>query len=47
LLRQQRPDIRKLYWRGVLRPPSYFASSYAGAPISIVRQSIDQQITPD
>jgi putative transposase len=38
LLRQQRPDIRRRYWRGVLWSPSYFASSCGGAPISIVRQ---------
>jgi putative transposase len=43
LLRQQRPDIRKRYWKGVLWSPSYFASSCGGAPISIVRQ----QKTPD
>ncbi|HWM67058.1 MAG TPA: IS200/IS605 family transposase [Steroidobacteraceae bacterium] len=27
LLRQQHPDIRKRYWKGVLWSPSYFASS--------------------
>jgi putative transposase len=47
LLRQQRPDIRKRYWRGVLWSPSYFASSCAGAPISIVRQYIQQQKAPN
>ena len=47
LLRQQRPDIRKRYWKGVLRSPSYFASSCGGAPISIVRQYIEQQKTPN
>jgi len=47
LLHQQRPDIRKRYWKGVLWPPSYFASSCGGAPISIVRQYIEQQKTPD
>ena len=47
LLRQQRPDIRKRYWKGVLWSPSYFASSCGGAPISIVRQYIEQQKTPD
>ena len=44
---QQRPDIRKRYWKGVLWSPSYFASSCGGAPISIVRQYIEQQKTPD
>jgi len=47
LLRQQRPDIRKRYWKGVLRSPSYFASSCGGAPIRIVRQYIEQQKTPN
>jgi putative transposase len=47
LLRQHRPDIRKRYWKGVLWSPSYFASSCGGAPISIVRQYIEQQKTPD
>lgn len=46
LLRKQRPDIQKRYWKGVLWSPSYFASSCGGAPISIVRQYIEQQQTP-
>jgi putative transposase len=47
LLRQQRPDIRKRYWKGVLWSPSYFACSCGGAPISIGPQYIEQQKTPD
>ena len=47
LLRQRRPDIRKRYWKGALWSPSYFAASCGGAPISIVRQYIEQQKTPD
>jgi putative transposase len=43
LLCRERPDIRKRYWKGVLWSPSYFASSCGGAPISIVRQYIEQQ----
>ena len=46
LLRKERPDIEKHYWKGVLWSPSYFASSCGGAPISIVRQYIAQQQTP-
>ena len=46
LLRKGRPDIQKRYWKGVLWSPSYFASSCGGAPISIVRQYIEQQQTP-
>ncbi len=46
LLRKERPDIQKCYWKGVLWSPSYFASSCGGAPISIIRQYIEQQQTP-
>ncbi|AHK79920.1 transposase [Ectothiorhodospira haloalkaliphila] len=47
LLRKERPDIEKRYWKGsVLWSPSYFASSCGGAPTSIVRQYIEQQQTP-
>ena len=46
LLRKERPDIRDRYWKGVLWSPSYFASSCGGAPISIIRQYIEQQQTP-
>jgi len=46
LLRQERPDIQRRYWKGVLWSPSYFAASCGGAPISIVRQYIEQQQTP-
>ena len=46
LLHKERPDILKRYCKGVLWSPSYFASSCGGAPISIVRQYIEQQQTP-
>jgi putative transposase len=46
LLRLERPNICNRYWKGVLWSPSYFASSCGGAPISIVRQYIEQQKTP-
>ena len=46
LLRKARPDLQNRYWKGVLWSPSYFASSCGGAPISIVRQYIEQQQTP-
>jgi len=46
-LRIERPDIAKrYYWRGALWSPSYFAASCGGAPISVVRQYIEQQATP-
>jgi len=46
LLRKQRPDIRGRYWKGVLWSPSYFAASCGGAPITVVRQYIEQQRKP-
>lgn len=46
MLRKERPDIERRYWKGVLWSPSYFASSCGGAPIAIVRQYIEQQRTP-
>ena len=47
VLRKDRPDIAKrFYYKGVLWSPSYFASSCGGAPISIIRQYIEQQATP-
>lgn len=48
ILRTERPDIAKrYYWKGVLWSPSYFAASCGGAPISIIRQYIEQQKTPE
>ena len=46
MLRQQRPDLRKRYWKRALWSPSYFAASCGGAPISILKHYIDQQKTP-
>jgi putative transposase len=43
LLRQQRPDIARRYWKGVLWSPSYFAASCGGAPLSIIRRYVDEQ----
>ncbi len=45
-LRKERPHIQKRDWKGVRWSPSSFASSCGGAPISIVRQYIEQQQTP-
>ena len=45
-LRQNQPALVRRYWKGVLWSPSYFASSCGGAPISIIRQYIEQQRTP-
>lgn len=46
LLRRDRPDLADHYWKGVLWSPSYFAASCGGAPISVMRQYIEQQLTP-
>ncbi|WP_434525799.1 IS200/IS605 family transposase [Photorhabdus asymbiotica] len=47
LLRRDRPDIaQRYYYKGALWTPSYFAGSCGGAPISIIRQYIEQQQTP-
>ena len=46
LLRRQRQDLGKRYCNSVLWSPSYFAASCGGAPISIIRQYIEQQRTP-
>ncbi len=47
LLRRDRPDIAvRYYYKGVLWSPGYFANSCGGAPISVIRQYIEQQQTP-
>lgn len=46
-LRQKHPSLESHYWQGVLWSPSYFASSCGGAPISIIRQYIENQQTPE
>jgi putative transposase len=46
MLRQERPDLMKRYWKGALWPPSYFVASCGGAPSSILKEYIDQQKTP-
>ena len=40
------PEIKKKLWGEALWSPSYFAGSCGGAPISIIRQYIEQQRTP-
>ena len=48
MIRQKNyPSIREKLWGGALWSPSYFAGSGGGAPISIIRQYIEQQNTPD
>ncbi len=40
------PSITKHLWGSALWSPSYFSGSCGGAPISIIRQYIEQQNTP-
>jgi putative transposase len=47
LLRVERPDMQRHYWKGVLWSPSYFAASCGGAPINILKEYIEQQKTPE
>ena len=48
LIRKKKyPSIRSLLWGDALWVPSYFAASCGGAPISIIKQYIEQQNTPD
>jgi len=47
MIRQKKyPAIRKKLWGEALWSPSYFAGSCGGAPISVIRQYIEQQRTP-
>jgi len=46
MLRLERPDLMRRYWKGVLWSPSYFAASCGGAPINILKAYIEQQKTP-
>ncbi|MFF4338970.1 IS200/IS605 family transposase [Kitasatospora sp. NPDC001540] len=46
-MRQEFPDLVKHYWRAQrLWSGSYFAGSVGGAPLSVVRQYIEQQNRP-
>jgi putative transposase len=47
-LRQQYPtQIRKFLWGKHFWSPSYFAASCGGAPLTIIKQYIEQQNRPD
>jgi len=45
-LRQKFPALTKKYWKGVLWSPSYFAGSCGGAPLTVIKQYIEQQQEP-
>jgi putative transposase len=42
-LRVLHPDIAQRYYKGVLWSSSYFAASCGGAPLSIIRQYVEDQ----
>ena len=42
-LRQIHPEIARRYYQGVLWSSSYFAASCGGAPLSIIRQYVEDQ----
>ena len=47
-LRKHRPAISKMYGlKNRLWSPSYFAASCGGAPLSIIRQYVENQRTPE
>lgn len=46
VLRRRHPEIAERYFKNVLWSPSYFAASCGGAPLSVIRQYVEQQQTP-
>ena len=46
MLRQERPDTSQHYWKEMLWSPSYFAASCGGAPLSIIKQYVEDQQRP-
>ncbi|GII57767.1 hypothetical protein Pth03_61560 [Planotetraspora thailandica] len=48
MLRKEYPaHISKYLWGGHFWSPSYFAASCGGAPLSIIKEHIDNQKHPD
>ncbi len=46
MLRKHMPAITNRYYKNVLWSPSYFAASCGGAPLSIIKQYVEQQNRP-
>lgn len=46
MLRQRMPSIANRYYKNVLWSPSYFAASCGGAPLSVIKQYVEQQDRP-
>lgn len=48
LLRKQHyPSIQKALWGKSLWSPSYFAGACGGAPLTVIKQYIEQQASPE
>lgn len=48
LIRKKKyPSIQHALWGGSLWSPSYFAGACGGAPLSVIRQYIEQQKSPE
>ena len=45
-LRGEFPELERRYHKGVLWSPSYFAGSCGGAPLTVIRQYVENQQTP-
>jgi len=43
LLRKEFPELERFFWKGGLWSPSYFIASCGGAPLSMVREYIENQ----
>ena len=46
MLRLRMPSIANRYYKNVLWSPSYFAASCGGAPLSVIKQYVEQQNRP-
>jgi len=46
MLRQHMPSIANRYYKNVLWSPSYFAAPCGGAPLSVIKQYVEQQDRP-
>ena len=46
MLRQRMPSIANRYNKNVLWSPSYFAAPCGGAPLSVIKQYVEQQDRP-
>lgn len=46
MLRKERPDLTRHYWKDMLWSPSYFAASCGGAPLDIIKRYVEQQNRP-